>query len=94
MFFKEIHACGRASATMRSYGHDLLWWWRFLAAVDVAWERATPTEGRDFADSRRPSMRAGSFLAAVSWPRPARQCHLVDVIRPHMGDDLQEDREI
>jgi integrase len=27
---------------------DLLRWWRFLAAVDVAWSRATPVEGRDF----------------------------------------------
>ncbi|MGM5069767.1 site-specific integrase [Rhodococcus qingshengii] len=49
LFFEELHACDRSSATIRSYGHDLLRWWRFLAAVDVGWERATPAEGRDFA---------------------------------------------
>ncbi|XGU20153.1 site-specific integrase [Rhodococcus sp. 3Y1] len=49
LFFEELHACDRSSATIRSYGHDLLRWWRFLAAVDVGWERASPAEGRDFA---------------------------------------------
>lgn len=49
LFFEELHACDRSSATIRSYGHDLLRWWRFLAAVDVGWERASPEEGRDFA---------------------------------------------
>ncbi|XGU20589.1 site-specific integrase [Rhodococcus sp. 3Y1] len=49
LFFEELHACDRSSATIRSYRHDLLRWWRFLAAVDVGWERASPAEGRDFA---------------------------------------------
>jgi integrase len=30
--------------TCRSYGHDLLRWFRFLWAVDVGWEQATETE--------------------------------------------------
>lgn len=28
---------------------DLLRWWRFLAAVDISWDKATSIEGRDFA---------------------------------------------
>ena len=35
-------------ATLRSYGMDLLRWWRFLLAVDVAWDSATRIEARDF----------------------------------------------
>lgn len=47
-FFRELQASGRSAATLRSYGMDLLRWWRFLAAVDVAWDRAGRVEARDF----------------------------------------------
>ena len=29
-WFRELAACGRPAATHRSYGMDLLRWWRFL----------------------------------------------------------------
>jgi integrase len=48
VFFRELMASGRSVATVRSYGMDLLRWWRFLAAVDVAWDRASRIEARDF----------------------------------------------
>ena len=48
MFFRELLASGRSVATVRSYGMDLLRWWRFLAAVDVGWDRAGRIEARDF----------------------------------------------
>ena len=47
-FLRELLAASRAPLTLRSYAMDLLRWWRFLAAVDVRWERAAPVEGRDF----------------------------------------------
>jgi site-specific recombinase XerD len=47
-YFRELQAAGRSPATLRSYGMDLLRWFRFLWAVDVAWDRATQTEARDF----------------------------------------------
>ena len=47
-FFRELTASGRPMATLRSYGMDLLRWWRFLAAVDVPWDRASRIEARDF----------------------------------------------
>jgi integrase len=47
-FFRELAACGRPAATHRSYGMDLLRWWRFLWAVEVGWDRATRGEARDF----------------------------------------------
>jgi site-specific recombinase XerD len=47
-FLRELLAAGRSQATLRSYGMDLLRWWRFLDAVDVDWDRATRIEARDF----------------------------------------------
>jgi integrase len=47
-YFAELSACGRPATTQRSYGMDLLRWFRFLAARDVSWEQATRAEGRDF----------------------------------------------
>jgi integrase len=47
-FFRELSACGRPAATHRSYGMDLLRWWRFLWAAGVCWDQATTAEARDF----------------------------------------------
>jgi integrase len=48
-WFRDLQAAGRSVATTRSYGMDLLRWFRFLWAVGVAWDRATGMEARDFA---------------------------------------------
>ncbi|WP_327113380.1 site-specific integrase [Nocardia sp. NBC_01730] len=48
VFLRELLAAGRAAPTLRSYGMDLLRWWRFLQAIDVGWDRATRVEARDF----------------------------------------------
>jgi site-specific recombinase XerD len=47
-FFAELAACGRPAATQRSYGMDLLRWFRFLWAVGMDWDQATRAEARDF----------------------------------------------
>lgn len=44
----ELQASGRSAATVRSYGMDLLRWFRFLWAVGVTWDRAGRAEARDF----------------------------------------------
>lgn len=36
-------------ASLRSYAYELLVWFRFLAAIDVAWNRAGRAEARDLA---------------------------------------------
>jgi integrase len=48
VFFADLQAAGRSAATLRSYGMDLLRWFRFLWAVQVSWSRATRVEARDF----------------------------------------------
>lgn len=45
VFFRDLLAAGRAEATVRSYGMDLLRWFRFLGAIDVAWNRASRIRG-------------------------------------------------
>jgi len=47
-FFAELAACGRPATTLRSYGMDLLRWFRFLWALGVGWDQATRAEARDF----------------------------------------------
>src|SRR5215470_14478081 len=47
-FFRDLLAAGRAESTVRSYGMDLLRWFRFLDAAEVSWDRATRAEARDF----------------------------------------------
>ena len=47
-FFAELSACGRPGTTQRSYGMDLLRWFRFVWAVGVGWDEATRVEARDF----------------------------------------------
>ncbi|WP_232534946.1 site-specific integrase [Nocardia terpenica] len=46
--FGDLLAAGRSAATVRSYGMDLLRWFRFLWVVEVSWDRATRVEARDF----------------------------------------------
>ncbi|MFJ9854984.1 tyrosine-type recombinase/integrase [Streptomyces sp. NPDC101150] len=79
-FLRELLACGNTSACCRSYAFDLLRWFRFLAAVDVEWNRAKRVDVRDFVlwlrtchnparDRRRPDAPApGSLNARTGKP--------------------------
>jgi integrase len=66
-FLRDMQAAGRSPATARSYGLDLLRWFRFLWAAEVGWDRATRVEARDFCrwlqvagkPPRRPHWRPG-----------------------------------
>ena len=78
-FLRDLQACGRSASTLRSYGMDLLRWFRFMWAIAVPWERATAVEARDFcgwiqlADKpTRPHWRSleGSRPSAPTTQRP------------------------
>ncbi len=73
-FLRELQGAGRSAATARSYGMDMLRWFRFLWAVEVPWDRASRIEARDFSrwlqvagQPRRPHWRrpseAGRWVA-------------------------------
>jgi hypothetical protein len=47
-YLRDFLACGNRSSSVHSYAYVLMRWWRFLIAVRVDWDRATPAEGRDF----------------------------------------------
>ena len=81
---RELAACGRPATTQRSYGMDLLRWFRFLWAVGVGWDQATRAEARDFCcwmqaggSSRRG--RTGGIPAAE---RPGRAAAGAGVAEP------------
>ncbi|HEY5114405.1 MAG TPA: site-specific integrase [Nakamurella sp.] len=48
-FLHDMLADDASPASLRSYAYELLAWFRFLWAVDVAWDRASRVEARDFA---------------------------------------------
>ncbi len=71
IYLSDLQAAGRAAATQRSYGMDLLRWFRFCWATGVPWDQATRCEARDFcwwiqiaAKPARPHWRAGRGEAA------------------------------
>jgi integrase len=55
-YLRDMQLGDASSLTCRSYGHDLLRWFRLLWAVDVGWEQATDREA----------------AALVGWLRSAR----------------------
>lgn len=71
-YFRDLLAAGRSAATVRSYGMDLLRWFRFLWAAGVAWNQATRSEARDFCRwlqvSGQPGLRGQ--VAAAGHARP------------------------
>jgi len=86
-FFRELQAGGRAEATVRSYGMDLLRWFRFLWAVEVAWDRAGRLEARDFCrwlliagKPGRPGAGAPSVVAGPAYAAAVR-AHSETVLR-------------
>lgn len=67
-FFRTMLASGASTSSLRSYGLALLRWWRFLAAVDVSWQRAGRLEVRDFVLWMRlvgPGDRAAGYAPAT-----------------------------
>jgi integrase/recombinase XerD len=46
-FLVDFVARDNRPGSVRSYAYDLLRWWRWLRAVGVEWDKATPAEVRD-----------------------------------------------
>jgi integrase/recombinase XerD len=73
---------------VRSYAYALLRWWRWLRAVGVAWDKATPAEVRDLvlwlqqADKLRQAPRRASAATAGTINPITRKRHLGDRYEP------------
>ncbi len=74
-FFRDLLAAGRSEATVRSYGMDLLRWFRFAWAAGIAWDRAGQRDARDFSRWLQLSGRGGTGYA------PAVRAHSETVLR-------------
>ena len=68
-----LQAAGRAELTVRSYGMDLLRWFRFLWASEVAWDRAARSEARDFCRWLQAGREAGAAALARAGPAGDRR---------------------
>lgn len=73
-FVRHLVACDYSPETSRAYLRSLLLWYRFLAAVDVPWNRAERRDVRDFVlwlriaenPQRRATRRDGTAPGAVN----------------------------
>lgn len=77
-YFRDLLAAGRAESTVRSYGMDLLRWFRFLWAVGIVWDRASRVEACDFSrwlqvagKPSRPHWRVRGLAAEAGGAAPA-----------------------
>jgi integrase/recombinase XerD len=70
LFLRDFAARGNRSGSVRSYAFALLRWWRWLQAVEVAWDRAGPAEVRDFVvwlgQARKPRRAPRTVSAATA----------------------------
>lgn len=48
VYVRDLMAGPYSPTTPRSYGMDLLRWWRYLWAFEIEWDRATREDARDF----------------------------------------------
>jgi integrase len=92
-FFADLQAAGRSEATVRSYGMDLLRWFRFVWAIQVPWARATRAEARDFcrwmlvagkpsrSHWRRPAQAGEAAVASGEAYAPSVRAHCETVLR-------------
>ena len=100
-YLRELQAAGRSEATLRSYGNDLLRWFRFVWAIQVPWARVTRAEARDFCrwmlvagKPVRPHWRKSASASAVSTTsgkpyEPSVRAHCETVLRGFYDFHLQ-----
>lgn len=87
-FLADFVAQANSPASVRSYAYDLLRWWRWLIAVEVEWDKATPAEARDLvlwlrqAAKTRRAARTTSAATAGTVNPVTRKRHLGDGYEP------------
>lgn len=89
-FLLDFTARGNRVHSVRSYAYDLLRWWRWLRAIGVPWDQATPAEVRDMVlwlqQAEKPiSARRTESARTVGQINPVtRKQHLGDHYSPAM----------
>jgi integrase len=87
-FLADFVAQDKSTGSVRSYAYGLLRWWRWLQAVGVEWDKATPAEARDLvlwlrqAPKPRLAARTASARTAGTVNPVTRKQHLGDGYEP------------
>lgn len=87
-YLTDFAAGDTSKGSVRSYAYALLRWWRWLRAVGVEWDKATPAEDRDLvlwleqATKPRRSPRTVSAATAGTVNPITRKRHLGDHYEP------------
>ena len=87
-FLADFVAQDNSPGSVRSYAYGLLRWWRWLRAVGVEWDKATPAEVRDLvlwlrqASKPRRAARTVSAATAGTVNPVTRKRHLGDGYGP------------
>lgn len=87
-YLTDFAAGDTSVGSVRSYAYALLRWWRWLRAVGVEWNQATPAEARDLvlwlkqATKPRRSPRTASVKTAGTVNPITRKRHLGDQYEP------------
>jgi integrase/recombinase XerD len=87
-FLLDFIARGNRPGSVRSYAFVLLRWWRWLNAVGVPWDKATPAEARDLVlwlghtTKLRQFKRTASAITAGTINRVTRKRELDDHYQP------------
>jgi integrase/recombinase XerD len=85
-FLRDFVAQGNRPGSVRSYAYVLLRWWRFLAVVDVCWDRATAREARDLVLWM---MQASKPASARRRPGVRREGANLVTRKQYLGDGYQ-----
>ncbi|WP_333746267.1 tyrosine-type recombinase/integrase [Streptomyces sp. IBSBF 2950] len=81
LYFADLQGASKSATTIRSYGMDLLRWFRFLWAENVPWNEATRTEARDFARW----MAIANKPVRVHWRNKLKDGPIATVPKPRSG---------
>ena len=87
-FLRDFVARDNRAGSVRSYAYVLLRWWRWLQAVGVQWDKATPSEARDLvlwlrqASKRSNSPRTASAATVGTVNPVTHKRHLSDGYEP------------
>ncbi|WP_055618501.1 tyrosine-type recombinase/integrase [Streptomyces phaeochromogenes] len=84
LYFRDLLASSTSASTLRSYGHDLLRWWRFLWATETPWDRAVREDARDF----MLWMRLASKPVRTHWRRRGKDSAGLPAPRQHQAGKL------
>ncbi len=87
-YLADFVARDNRPGSVRSYAYDLLRWWRWLRAVGVQWDKATPAEARDLVLWLKQAIKLGQSArtesaATIGKVNPVtRKQHLDDQYKP------------